>query len=142
MRQTNHEGEMLDWLNEAADYGVPVVLNAGAWTHYPLAIWDACAQLGAPLVEVHISDLKQRAEEFRHTSVVEPHAVETIAARASTATATHWRSSPTPNPETPYSFFPSPYADLLAIMRGRPGRTDEAISRGTASSARVAESAG
>ena len=57
----------------------PVVLNAAAWTHYSLALFDACAQLTAPLVEVHISDPKQRPEEFRHTSVVEPHAVATIA---------------------------------------------------------------
>ena len=79
VRQTNHEGTMLDWLNEAADFDLPVILNAGAWTHYSLAIWDACAQLTATLVEVHISDPKQRPEEFRHTSVVEPHAVATIA---------------------------------------------------------------
>ena len=79
VRQTNHEGELLDWLNAAADDGVSVVLNAGAWTHYSLALWDACAQLGAPLVEVHISDPKQRPEEFRHTSVVEPLAALTIA---------------------------------------------------------------
>lgn len=81
VRQTNHEGVLLDWLNAAADDGDPVVLNAGAWTHYSLALWDACAQLTAPLVEVHISDPRQRAEEFRHTSVVEPHAVATIAGR-------------------------------------------------------------
>ena len=55
------------------------MLNAGAWTHYSLALFDACAQLTAPLVEVHISDPKQRPEEFRHTSVVEPHAAATIA---------------------------------------------------------------
>jgi 3-dehydroquinate dehydratase II len=79
VRQTNHEGELLDWLNEAADDATPVVLNAAAWTHYSLALWDACAQLVAPLVEVHISDPQQRAEEFRHTSVVEPHAAATIA---------------------------------------------------------------
>lgn len=79
VRQTNHEGELLDWLNAAADDGHPVVLNAGAWTHYSLALWDACAQLTAPLVEVHISDPRQRPEEFRHHSVVEPHAVATIA---------------------------------------------------------------
>lgn len=78
-RQTNHEGELLDWLNEAADDRIPVVLNAGAWTHYSLALFDACAQLEAPLVEVHISDPKQRPEDFRHHSVVEPHALETIA---------------------------------------------------------------
>ncbi len=56
VRQTNHEGELLDWLNEAADDAVPVVLNAAAWTHYSYALFDACAQLTAPLVEVHISD--------------------------------------------------------------------------------------
>ncbi len=78
VRQTNHEGELLDWLNDAADDGTPVVLNAAAWTHYSLAIFDACAQLTAPLVEVHISEPKQRAEEFRHTSYVEPHAAATI----------------------------------------------------------------
>ena len=77
--QTNHEGDLIDWLNEAADDGTPVVLNAGAWTHYSLALYDACAQLTAPLVEVHISDPSQRPEEFRHTSVVTPHATEVIA---------------------------------------------------------------
>ncbi len=79
VRQTNHEGALLDWLNTAADDNTPVVLNAGAWTHYSLALWDGCAQLSAPLVEVHISDPTQRPEKFRHTSVVEPHAVATIA---------------------------------------------------------------
>jgi 3-dehydroquinate dehydratase-2 len=77
-RQTNHEGELLDWLNQAADDRTPVVLNAAAWTHYSLAIYDACAQLEAPLVEVHISEPKQRPEEFRHTSYIEPHAAITI----------------------------------------------------------------
>ena len=79
VRQTNHEGVLLDWLNEAADQQTPVVLNAAAWSHYSYAIFDACAQLVAPLVEVHLSDPSQRPEEFRHTSVVTPHAVEVIA---------------------------------------------------------------
>ena len=79
VRQTNHEGELLDWLNAAADDGSPVVLNAGAWTHYSWALFDACAQLTAPLVEVHLSDPSQRPEEFRHTSVVTPHAVAVFA---------------------------------------------------------------
>ena len=79
VRQTNHEGELLDWLNQAADEATPVVLNAAAWTHYSWAIFDACAQLTAPLVEVHISDPSQRPEEFRHTSVVTPHAERVIA---------------------------------------------------------------
>jgi 3-dehydroquinate dehydratase-2 len=80
-RQTNHEGELLDWLNAAADDATPVVLNAGAWTHYSLALYDACAQLSAPLVEVHISDPVNRPEEFRHHSVVTPHAMAVIAGR-------------------------------------------------------------
>ena len=79
VRQTNHEGELLDWLNAAADDQTPVVLNAGAWTHYSLALHDACAQLTAPLVEVHLSDPSQRPEEFRHHSVVTPHAAAVIA---------------------------------------------------------------
>jgi len=79
LRQTNHEGELLDWLNQAADDETPVVLNAGAWTHYSYALFDACAQLTAPLVEVHLSDPSQRPEEFRHHSVVTPHAVAVVA---------------------------------------------------------------
>ena len=79
VRQTNHEGDLLDWLNAAADDGVPVALNAAAWTHYSYALQDACAQLTAPLVEVHISDPQQRPEEFRHHSVVTAYAVEVIA---------------------------------------------------------------
>ncbi|MGA8847534.1 MAG: type II 3-dehydroquinate dehydratase [Nocardioides sp.] len=79
VRQTNHEGALLDWLNEAADEATPVVLNAAAWTHYSYALFDACAQLVAPLIEVHLSDPTQRPETFRHTSVVSPHALEVIA---------------------------------------------------------------
>ncbi len=78
VRQTNHEGDLLDWLNVAADEQTPVVLNAAAWTHYSYALADACAQLTAPLVEVHISDPAARPEEFRHTSVVTPYATAVI----------------------------------------------------------------
>ena len=67
VRQTDHEGEMLGWLHGAADTSTPVVLNAGAWTHYSIAVRDACAQLTAPLVEVHITNVHKR-EEFRHHS--------------------------------------------------------------------------
>jgi 3-dehydroquinate dehydratase-2 len=79
VRQTNHEGELLDWLNTAADEETPVVLNAAAWSHYSYALWDACAQLVAALVEVHISDPESRPEVFRHSSVVSPHAAAVIA---------------------------------------------------------------
>ena len=78
VRQTNHEGELLDWLNSAADDETPVVLNAAAWSHYSYALLDACAQLVAPLVEVHISDPEQRPEQFRHFSVVSSHAARVI----------------------------------------------------------------
>ena len=79
VRQTNHEGVLLDWLNAAADEQVPVVLNAAAWTHYSYALLDACAQLTAPLVEVHISNPTTRPEEFRHHSVVTAYAVDVVA---------------------------------------------------------------
>jgi len=79
VRQTNHEGDLLDWLNTAADDETPVVLNAAAWTHYSFALADACAQLTAPLVEIHISDPASRPEEFRHTSVVTPYAAKVVA---------------------------------------------------------------
>jgi 3-dehydroquinate dehydratase-2 len=55
-----------------------VVLNAAAWTHYSYAVYDACAQLEAPLVEVHLSDPDARPEQWRHFSVVRPHAVEVV----------------------------------------------------------------
>lgn len=79
VRQTNHEGVMVDWLNNAADEETPIVLNAAAWTHYSYAVLDACAQLTAPLVEVHLSDPRQRPEEWRHHSVVAPYAAESVA---------------------------------------------------------------
>jgi 3-dehydroquinate dehydratase-2 len=78
VRQTDFEGEMLGWLHGAADEGLPVVLNPAAWTHYSIAVRDACAQLTAPLVEVHISNVHKR-EAFRHTSVVSPVAEGVIA---------------------------------------------------------------
>jgi 3-dehydroquinate dehydratase-2 len=69
VRQTDHEGVMMSWLHEAADTATPVVLNAGAWTHYSIAVRDAAAQLTAPLVEVHISNVHAR-EPFRHHSYI------------------------------------------------------------------------
>lgn len=68
VRQTEHEGQMIEWLHEAADAQAPVVLNAGAWTHYSYAIADAAALV--PLyVEVHISNVHGR-EEYRQRSVL------------------------------------------------------------------------
>jgi 3-dehydroquinate dehydratase-2 len=73
VRQTNHEGEMIEWLHQAATEKWPVVLNAAAWTHYSIAIADACAMLNAPLLEVHISNVHKR-EDFRHHSYISAHA--------------------------------------------------------------------
>ncbi len=69
VRQTDAEHELLGWLHEAADRGVPVVLNPAAWTHTSIALRDACSQLTAPLLEVHISNVHAR-EPFRATSYV------------------------------------------------------------------------
>ncbi len=78
VRQTDSEAELVGWLHEAADNGWPVVLNPAAFTHYSYALRDACAQLTAPLVEVHITNPHTR-EEFRHTSVVSGVATGVIA---------------------------------------------------------------
>ena len=69
---------LVGWLHEAADTATPVILNPAAFAHYSYALRDACAQLSAPLVEVHLSNPAAR-EEFRHTSVVSAVATGTIA---------------------------------------------------------------
>jgi 3-dehydroquinate dehydratase-2 len=78
VRQTDHEGIMISWLHEAVDTATPVVLNAAAWTHYSIAVRDAAAQLSAPLVEVHISNVHAR-EPFRHHSYISAIASGVIA---------------------------------------------------------------
>ena len=77
-RQSNHEGVLIDWIHEAIGIGAPVVGNFGAYTHTSIAIMDALANVEAPVVEVHISDIHAR-EEFRHTSYVSPVATAVIA---------------------------------------------------------------
>jgi len=67
VRQSDTESKLLDWIHQAADAGEPVILNAGALTHTSVALRDACAELRAPLIEVHISNVHAR-EEFRHHS--------------------------------------------------------------------------
>jgi 3-dehydroquinate dehydratase-2 len=69
VRQTDDESELVGWLHEAAEGSLPVVLNPAAFTHYSYALHDACAQLTAPLVEVHLTNPAAR-DRFRHTSVV------------------------------------------------------------------------
>ena len=68
-RQTNHEGEFVEWCHDAADGTDALVVNPGAWTHYSWAIRDALELVGKPVVEVHLSDVDRR-EEWRQTSVL------------------------------------------------------------------------
>ncbi|QGK69667.1 type II 3-dehydroquinate dehydratase [Allosaccharopolyspora coralli] len=78
VRQTDHEGEMVGWLHEAADRGCRVVLNAAAWTHYSVAVRDAASQLEQPWLEVHLSNVHRR-EEFRHRSLLSDVATGVVA---------------------------------------------------------------
>ena len=70
MRQSNHEGHLVDWLHEAQARGAKaVILNAGAFTHTSIAVHDAIKGIRTPVIEVHLSNPHTR-EAFRHVSVV------------------------------------------------------------------------
>jgi 3-dehydroquinate dehydratase-2 len=77
VRQSDNEAELLDWIHAAADARQPVILNAGGLTHTSVALRDACAELTAPLIEVHISNVHAR-EEFRRHSYISPVATGVI----------------------------------------------------------------
>ena len=68
-RQSDYEGEFVAWIREAAN-SEGLVVNPGAWTHYSYAIHDALEIVSVPKVEVHISNVHMRKEEWRHTSVI------------------------------------------------------------------------
>jgi 3-dehydroquinate dehydratase II len=77
VRQSDSEADLLEWIHSAADAGEPVILNAGGLTHTSVALRDACAELSAPLIEVHISNVHAR-EEFRRHSYISPVATGVI----------------------------------------------------------------
>ena len=70
-RQSNHESQLVNWIQEAGLQGAGVVINAGAYTHTSLALRDAIGGSGAVTVEVHISNVYAR-EAFRHKSMIAP----------------------------------------------------------------------
>ena len=70
-RQTNSEGEYIDWCHDELDWADGVIVNPGAWTHYSYAIRDALELFDVPLVEVHLSDPETREEWRRHSVIAE-----------------------------------------------------------------------
>lgn len=77
-RQSNHEGDLVTWIQEAGEAAAGIVLNAGAYTHTSIAIHDAIRSAAPlPVVEVHLSNIHAR-EAFRHVSKVAPYAVGMI----------------------------------------------------------------
>ena len=70
-RQSNHEGELVTWIQEAGAAGTSILMNPGAYTHTSIALHDAINGSGAVVIEIHISNVHAR-EEFRHKSFVSP----------------------------------------------------------------------
>ena len=77
-RQTNHEGELLDWIHGARTRCAGIVINPAAWTHTSVAIRDALVASEVPVIEVHLSNVHGR-EAFRHHSFVSPIAKAVLA---------------------------------------------------------------
>ena len=76
-RQSSHEGELVGWIQEAGLSGAGILLNAGAYTHTSVAVRDAISGVGAPTIEIHLSNVHSR-EPFRHRSLIAPVCVGVI----------------------------------------------------------------
>jgi 3-dehydroquinate dehydratase-2 len=72
-RQTNHEGELVDWVQEAADKAAALIVNPAGYGHTSVALYDALKLVAKPIIEVHLSNIAKR-EPFRHRSYVSPTA--------------------------------------------------------------------
>lgn len=72
--QSNHEGELVDRIQQARDDFELIIINAGAFSHYSIALHDALRAINLPVIEVHLSNIYTR-EEFRHQSLISPVAV-------------------------------------------------------------------
>jgi 3-dehydroquinate dehydratase II len=77
-RQSNHEGQLVDWIQEAINGAAGIIINPAAYTHTSVAILDALKNFKGPIIELHISNPHQR-EDFRHRSFVTPVATATLA---------------------------------------------------------------
>jgi 3-dehydroquinate dehydratase-2 len=77
VKQSNYEGEIIEWLQKSDDDYDGVILNAGALTHYSYSIYDAIKSIQNPVVETHISNLTNR-ESFRKVSVIKPACIATV----------------------------------------------------------------
>ena len=76
--QSNHEGQIIDWIHQARADGAGIIINPAAYTHTSVALFDALSAFDGPVLEVHISNIHRR-ETFRHHSFVSPRADGVIA---------------------------------------------------------------
>ncbi len=79
-KQSNHEGDLVDWIQHAGKNAKGIIINAGGYTHTSIAIHDALRAVALPVIEVHLSDPKSR-EPFRHHSYIEPLAKQSISGK-------------------------------------------------------------
>jgi 3-dehydroquinate dehydratase-2 len=70
-RQSNSEGEYIEWIHDAYDHADALIVNPGAWSHYSYAIHDALEALQKPIVEVHLSNIHEREEWRRHSVIAD-----------------------------------------------------------------------